>query len=199
MKFSLYLTVLAFMLCAALAGAGPVTWTLNGVVFGDGGTASGSLTFDADAGVACSGGTTPCGVFSAVDIVTTLGSALPGNTYTFVCGQDVATCGGVSPDSSEVLLLASNAADQTGLPAFALFFTPAAGPPAGLSDAGGLISLVSNGLEAPCGSSACSAPATPSRTITAGSIVSPEPASLGMLLAGLGAIGIARRRSGGVR
>ena len=198
MKFSFCRSVLALLVCGVSAGAGPITWTLNGVIFSDGGTASGSLTFDPDAGTACSGGTSPCGVFSAVNIVTTIGASLTGNTYSFVCGQDVATCNGVSPDSSEVLLLTSNAANQTGLQAFALFFTPGGGPPAGLTDAGGLIGLVGNGLEGTCSNSACSQPVPPIRTIITGGIAAPEPTSWGMLLAGLGAIGIARRRSAGL-
>src|SRR5581483_4694231 len=115
------------VLCALSVSvwATAITYTLNGVTFGDGGTASGSFTFDADAGAPCSGGSSPCGTYSNVDVVTSLGSARGGATYTEVCGQDVPSCNGVSPDSTEVMFLTSTAANQNGMPALALFFTAA--------------------------------------------------------------------------
>ncbi len=154
------------------AYAVPVRYQLSGVQLSDGGTISGSFTFDADAGTPCSSGASPCGVYSNVSVVTTTGSARTGATYTFVCGQ-VATCTGVTPDSTEVMFLTSNAANQTGNPALALFFT-AAGPvpPAGLSDASGIIDLSNTGAgvgqEASCSDVACSTPAAPARVTTAG-------------------------------
>ncbi|MEZ5894401.1 MAG: VPLPA-CTERM sorting domain-containing protein [Parvularculaceae bacterium] len=58
-----------FGLCAP-AGATPVTWTLADAVFSDGGTASGTFIYDADANV-----------YSNVDIVTTAGSKQSGAEY----------------------------------------------------------------------------------------------------------------------
>jgi hypothetical protein len=126
----LCLTVVVFALLLNIAAtAEPLTWYLSGVVFNDGGSASGGFTFDPDAGTPCSTGASPCGLYSNVVIQTTAGATLPGATYTFVCGQDVPTCTGVSPDSTMVLHLTTKAADQTGNAAFALFFTGVARPP----------------------------------------------------------------------
>jgi hypothetical protein len=185
------------MLLGALSlTAGPITYNLIGVTFNDGGTASGSFTFDADAGIPCSGGGPVCGVYSNIDIVTTTGSSVTGATYTFACGQDVPSCTGVPPNSTEVLLLTSNAADQTGLQGFALFFTGVGvAPPGGLSDAGGGFdvsnssSSVGAGSEALCVDAACSGATTPARSTVAGQ-VSPEPSSGLLLGASLGMLGL---------
>src|ERR1700683_2077732 len=69
------------------AYAGPVTWTLSGVAFSDGITASWSFTFNADAGTACSTGSTPCGAYSNVDITTTAGGGFPAETFLDVYGN----------------------------------------------------------------------------------------------------------------
>ena len=123
----------------------------------------------------------PCGKFSDINIVTTTGSSRTGATYKFVCGQDVATCTGLSPDSTAVLTLTTSAADQTGLPAFALFFTGVGVlPPMGLMDFGGTIDIsnaspnTGAGNEATCADAACSAPAPPSRTTVNGVVGSSE-------------------------
>jgi hypothetical protein len=179
--FRLTLCSLTLVLLSSAANASVLTWYLNGVKFDDGGTASGSFNFDPDGGTPCSTGATPCGRFSNVSITTTSGSTRTGATYTFVCGQDVPTCTGVSPDSTAVLNLTSSAANQTGLPAFALFFTGVGGtPPQGLTDFGGTIDVsnssasVGAGLEASCADAACSAPAPPTRITVAGVVASSE-------------------------
>jgi hypothetical protein len=179
-RLYLIVCVFAFLLTFS-ATAQPLTWFLQGVTFGDGGTASGSFNFDPDAGTPCRTGASPCGLFSNVQIRTTTGSSRTGATYTFVCGQDVPTCTGVSPNSTQVLNLTTTSANQTGLPAFALFFTGVSGvPPQGLTDFGGSIDIsnssasVGTGLEASCADAACSAPAAPSRATTAGTVGSSE-------------------------
>lgn len=48
LKPSVSFVVATLLLCAANAFAFPVTWTLSGVTFSDGGTASGSFQYDAD-------------------------------------------------------------------------------------------------------------------------------------------------------
>jgi hypothetical protein len=58
------------------AEATPVVWTLNGITFNDGGTASGSFIHDADLAYCCGMGT----VLSAT-VTTTAGSAGNGTTY----------------------------------------------------------------------------------------------------------------------
>jgi hypothetical protein len=178
------------------AVAGPVLWTVN-VTFSDGGTATGTFDFNADAGTACSTASSPCGLYSNVDIVTTTGSSLSGATYTTVCGVGGDTsCTGVSPDSTEVLFLTSAALNQTGNQAIAFFFlAPGVLPPNGLSDAGGSYDL--SGVagivqESFCNDAGCDAPVDNSRVSTAGSVSTPEPSTALLLAAPLVMLGLAR-------
>jgi hypothetical protein len=197
------LPALLALLLSAAASAAPVVWTLNGVKLSDGGTATGSFTFNPNSGTAC-GSFSPCGTYSNVDIVTTNGSSRTGVTYSFVCGQNVASCTGVTPDSTEVLFLSSNAANQIGDPALAFFFTGVGVfPPEGLSDAGGVIDIsnasgsVGTVLEAACNNAACSVPSGVTRLSTAGTVSAvPEPAGWLLLLAGFAAIVPLRSRLG---
>ena len=138
----------AFLVLTVLsvpASASPVLWTLAGVTFADGGTASGSFIYDAD-----------LNAYSAVNVTTTAGSViLTGATLQYVAP-------GLAPTSGEVLTAASNAGDLTGTRAFALFFSSA------LTDAGGTVFL--DGQEASCGDATCSFPSPPSRLVNAGSV-----------------------------
>lgn len=170
-------TAIALGAISMAAHAIPVRYNLTGIQLNDGGTITGGFTFDADAGTPCSTGASPCGIYSNVNIVTTNGTSRTGASYTFVCGQ-VPTCTGVPPDSTEVLFLTTNAANQTGLPALAIFFTGVGQvPPAGLSDAGGTLDVSNSSFsvgavqEASCGNAGCATPAAPSRVSTAGSAV----------------------------
>lgn len=141
-------TIFSLLALALAASAMPVNWTLSGVTLNDGVTVNGTFTFNPDSGTACTGGTTPCGTYSNVDITTTTGGGLAGTTFLDVCETDVPSCTGLSPDSTEVLFLTSNAANQTGLLAIAFFFTGVgAFPPAGLTDAGGIIDVSNSSLE----------------------------------------------------
>jgi hypothetical protein len=204
MKFAYNMmrSVAALFLVTAAASASPITWTLNGVTLSDGGTASGTFTFNPDTGTAC-GSSSPCGVYSNVHIVTTNGTSRTGAIYSFVCEQDVAGCNGVSPDSTEVMLLSTNAANQAGNPALALFFTSiGALPPQGLTDAGGTIDIsnssgsVGSLEEGACANAGCSLPTNPVRFSTAGSVAAiPEPSTWLLLTMGLGVVGVRFRRS----
>src|SRR5690348_8235107 len=112
------LFLIAVVLFVTLASAQPITYYVQGT-YSDGGTFNGSFNYDAAANK-----------YSAVNIVTTPGTVrTAGALYLFVCGQDVATCTGVAPDATGYLNLTSTAADQTGLPAMSLFFTPSLSPP----------------------------------------------------------------------
>ena len=169
--------------------------------FSSGGTISGSFDFDADAGTACSTDSSPCGLYSNVNVTTTTDGTLSGSTYSFVCGQDVVSCTGVVPDSTEVQFLTSNAANQMGLPALAVFFlAPGPLPPSGLSDAGGTFDISNTiagvAVEAACADGACSTPASTQRDSNAGVVTSavPEPATWAFLLTGVGAMTMLRRR-----
>ncbi len=197
-------TVIAISAMALTVHAGPLTWVLNNVTFPDGVTASGSFTFDADAGTACSSASSPCGTYSNVDIMTTAAGAFPAETFVAVCGDGagfasyVPSCTGVSPDSTEVLLLTSTAADQTGLPGLAIFFTGVgAVPPAGLTDAGGTIDVSDSSLSVGalslgyCNDSSC-ASANELVGNDAGSVSAPEPSSVLLLAASLAVLGLVK-------
>jgi hypothetical protein len=195
-------TVFALLILSLNASAKPITWTLSGVTFNGGGTASGSFIFNPDAGTLCSTGDSPCGMFSNIDITTTSGGGLPGATYLYACGENVVACNGEIPDSTEVLFLTSTAANQDGLDGLAFVFAPIGLPPDGLTDAGGTIDISNSGLfggfveEGTCVNAACSAPASP-REGDAGSVVSssvPEPSSGLLLGTSLAALGLVRFR-----
>jgi hypothetical protein len=159
------------------ASAVPINWVLSGVTLDDGGTVSGSFVYDVTTNS-----------FATVNITTTNGSSRTGQVYHFVCGQDVPTCNGLTPSSGNALYLTSTAANQTGLPALALFFTPP------LSNITG--SRSASGLEATCNNATCAAPVPPIRNVTAGTVTSatlqptPIPTTwllvmTGLILAGL--------------
>jgi len=170
----LFRIAIAITALTVAASAFPRVYTFTGVTLNDGGTVSGTFTFDADAGTPCSTHASPCGVYSNINVTTSTGSARTGATYTAVCGTNVPSCTGVSPDSTEVLLLTSTAANQAGLPAVAIFFTTIGGvPPAGLSDTTGPIDVsgaVGIGQEAGCSNAVCFGPAPPARFFNAGSV-----------------------------
>jgi hypothetical protein len=141
-------TLLGLSIFSVSASAFPRVWTLSGVTFADGGTASGTFTYDASTNT-----------YSAINVTTTAGTTIvTGATYSFFSN-------GFAPSSTGVLLNASNAADLTGTRAFALFFATA------LTNAGGTVTL-SPGDEANCGDAGCTSPAAPSRATTAGSVSS---------------------------
>lgn len=157
--------VLMLAVCLVTTASGyPIAYSLVGVQFNDGGTASGSFIFDP-----------ATGLYSNVNITTTDGSARTGATYTFVCGQDVATCTGLAPNSTELLNLTTTDANQTGEPGLALFFTGVGGTQ-GLGtatqfDISNSSLNVGAGQEASCKDAACSQPADPSRVTVAGFVV----------------------------
>jgi hypothetical protein len=190
-------TVFALLASAVAASALPISWTLTGITFDDGGGARGSFTFNPDTGTPCGPFITPCGTYSNINITTTTGGFVTGANYVNACGSDVPTCFGLGPnaDNTAVLFLTSQAVDQTGLPALLFFFTP---PFAGLTDAGGTIDLSGssgfNVAEFVCGDSGCDFPDSSSgfRFGNAGSVtggglvdsVAPEPSSALLLLGG---------------
>ncbi len=155
----------ALLLLAASASAYPTAWTLVGVQFNDGGTATGSFVYDP-----------ATNLYSYVNITTSGGSALPGATYKFVCGQDVASCTGVAPNSTQLLNLTTTNTNQTGEPGLALFFTGVGGTQ-GLGsgptefDISNASLNVGAGQEAICANAACSSPTNPSRVTIAGFVV----------------------------
>jgi len=93
-----------FVLLSVGACAGPITWTLQGVTFADGGTASGSFVFDATADV-----------YSSINITTTVGSVLGGSTYGYPNA-------GIVGGPFDLITVASNAADLTGTPVLYVYW-----------------------------------------------------------------------------
>ena len=94
--------ILAVFLVASASGY-PIAYTLVGVQFNDGGAAFGSFIYDP-----------ATNVYSNVNITTTdrLGSQR-GDLYV-VCGQDVPSCTGVAPNSTELLNLTTSDAEPDG-------------------------------------------------------------------------------------
>jgi hypothetical protein len=138
---------------AGSAWAVPQTWTLFGVMFDDGGTASGSFTFDPDTNT-----------YSAVNVTTTSGASRTGATFAFVC---TAPCTGIAPPGpgAVLMLTTSSAGDQTGLPGMSMRFQS---PLSNVPDKG---VAIDTGLEATCSDAGCSNPVDPVRRIIAGHVV----------------------------
>jgi PEP-CTERM motif len=175
------LASLIFLLSAG-AWASPLTWTLQGVTFTDGGTASGSFVFDATSGI-----------FSSINITTTTGSVLTGANYTFPDPGNVAHNG-----PAELFMVTSNAADLTGTPILTLIWA------SNLTNAGGIVPFSStlNSGETTCTSPTCSSiDQTTGRTTTAGAISAPasvpEPATILLVGSALAVLGWWRTHSCG--
>jgi len=137
------------------AHATPVVWYLSGVTFNDGGTASGSFTYDAD--------TT---TYSAINISTTAGSTIPvGNSYNI-------TQSGIGCGTAEVVCLLDSfdGPDYTGDLGLTLAHV---GTP--LTNGGGTITLTF-AREYTCENSSCSSVGAPLRLLDAGSITT-DPAA----------------------
>jgi len=138
-------------LTALQAIAAPVTWTLSGVTFADGGAASGSFVYDASTNT-----------YSSVNITTTAGENLPGATYHFISTFFA---------SNYAVFVTLGSGSLTGTTALYLEFSSA------LTNAGGTVPLVVGPTftvqsdEGTCPNSTCSTGAAPSRQVSAGSVV----------------------------
>jgi hypothetical protein len=162
------LRLLSFLVAAVGLQASPIVWSLSGVTFSDGGTATGSFTFDADTST-----------YSAIDIQTA-GGSIPGTLY-------LDTDTSLSALGAFIFIGFPVASPVIGTQELLLQFTSA------LTDAGGADSL-SVGGEGPCADAACDG-FTDLRGVTSGSVTTtPEPSSFGLGLLGA-AIVLAFRRS----
>ena len=182
-----FLLAAAVMMTALNALAVPTVWTLAGVTFSDGGTASGSFVYDADSNT-----------YSSINIVANGGTNPTLNTsYFFAC---TVPCSGLAPSSGAVLTLSVAPSNNlTGLPAFALIFSTS------LDNGGGSRSVIGS-QNATCNNARCTAPIAPTRTVAAGAIaaVAPPPRLvptlsnsslilLGMMMIGVAGFGAGRR------
>ena len=146
------------------ASAVPITWTLQDFAFVDGGTASGMFDFDADTGQV-----------SNIDIITTAGTILPGETFQF----------NIDFGDRFFLFTSEPTSDAGSVPAFSFLLASS------LTNAGGTIAVES-------GSEGAGPPDGIQRFIASGSLTTisevPLPAAAWMFLAGLGGLSAARRK-----
>lgn len=178
MKFkSFAFAFLAMFASMGAAHAAAVTWYLQDVAFDDGGTASGSFDFDADTAI-----------FSNINVITTTGSVLPGETYDIVLPS--------SPGNSTFLSFANSTGigDFTGTYAIGLELS------APMTNLGGLIAINLAGfaLESYCGTADCFAVVQPLRLVTSGYITSevPLPGAFFIFAVGLAGLRASRRKMG---
>ncbi len=170
------LLVTAALIIAHASTAGPVTWNLSGVTFSDGATASGSMTWDADAQV-----------LSSWNISVTNGN-LSAYTYTPSDSTGGDYYQGVSGFQSTFIISENGSTRE-------LLMTPVAA----LSDAGGTVAINLNTWGGGSGSVECFNCA-PWRIIESGSFTTnttpptPEPTPIGLLGLGFAAMGLFARK-----
>jgi len=154
------LSIVAFFVSAAV-NAAPVAWTIDSLVFDDGGTGSGTFSYDADTNT-----------YSDIAIVTTAGTGFGGASYTSVID--------FAPNDSTRLAVMIFPLES--LPALELSFASS------LTNSGGIIAIDGLG-ESICGQE-CQYPVAELRGISSGQISAvPVPAAVwlfGSALAGLG-------------
>jgi hypothetical protein len=160
---------------SASADPTPITWTLSGVTFSGGATASGSFVYDATTNT-----------FTSID-VTVAGSLFGNGTYTTLDP-------GFGSSATELVTVPSTLLDFTGTPVLALDFSSP------LTDAGGPnpLGIGSHGIQQ-CLDAACSASnvefAVASGSVVGGSVApTPEPSSLLLFSTGLLGLGQFLRR-----
>lgn len=165
-----------FFALVSSAHAAPILWTLNNVVFGDGGTATGSFVFNADAG--------PIGTFISFNISSQGGtSGLGPNRHGFQIPREETFFFRIVPQ-----LLP----DLTDSPVLELSY-----PDSSLSDDGGTVPILGVS-EGTCFNSDCSAVFGFARlSISAGTLAGSatrEPTSVSLVAFGLCALFWRRRR-----
>jgi len=187
-KRTAFFVLMLSLLLPFTASANPIMWTLNDFEFNDGGFAIGSFVFDADTAL-----------FSEVNITTTAGSTLSGDTYGFAGPYSGRTSGSFATSDT------ADYTDQLN------FFFNIDGV---MSNAGGTLNVFGFNSydigdfawgEGICSDSACGdyddaltsrsylVNSTP--TITGAAVDVPSPGTLSLLMLGLIAAGLVRRKS----
>jgi hypothetical protein len=172
--------------CAALATT--VQWTISGATFEDGGTLTGSFTYDFTNNT-----------ISSISVTTTAGGGFPAATFTTLLPTIL-----VNPNYIPLLTPACTpSVNCTGMPALALAFaTP-------ITAAGGSVALdLGNGTQRTCTNAACTSVAAPGQRflktgVVAGTVLATgipvlsnsALMSLGLMLAAGGAL-LLRRNEG---
>ena len=167
-----------FVLSAAHAAAGPITWNFTGT-FTDGGSASGSFIFDAG-----------LDTYSSVNINTTTNGPISGANYLVTEPQFTNT-------STSVVFAPAVVANYTNTHILVLTF------PTALTNAGGTISINAPfSGEGNCSASNCNGNNSVLRLFSSGSVTSgaavtatPEPSSIMMAGLGLAALAAWRNRA----
>ena len=173
------IVALVLAVFAGSAQAAPNLWTLDNVVFEDGGTATGTFLYDADADI-----------YSAISVTTTVGSTLPGEFYQFE-----------NPDlnsNATSLFLTAIANPVIGTQAFNMNLDSA------LTNAGGIVVLATpppiTAFESTCAVDPCIFFQTSdNRAVTSGTVFAqsapvPEPSSALLFPVGLAIWARALRR-----
>ncbi len=174
-------TLLLALLASASAGAATVTWTLDNVTFGDGGTATGSFVYDASTNI-----------YSSISIVTSASpSWIPTTSYGVV---DVAPS---ITNAGQVAFI--NTASAGALPDRSFAYRLLLKFSSPLTDAGGTASLINfpPSAEMFCVSPSCIPPST-LRQIDAGQVtgtssVVPVPAAVWLFASAVGLMVSLRR------
>ncbi len=172
MQSTIHKFFVALCLSCVPACATPVLWTLSGVTFNDGGTASGSFLYNADTNA-----------FTSINVTTTPGSNFSGAAYIAFSPSHSSTNGG------ELFFVTASSGNLSNTPSL---FLDLSSP---MTNGGGTISFITSFVaagtgddwfEGQCIGSTC-AGGTILRDLTGGEIVStPEPNSFWPMLLLLG-------------
>ncbi len=164
------LFLLALVLVVTGAQAQPTTFYLQNVTFTDGGTASGTFTYNP-----------ATNTYTNIVIKTTPGTVRTGETYLAVCG---ANCAPLDAAADHAIFLPVATTNPTGMPSLYMVFSPALTTFGGFDyGLGGVLRALDN--EGNCTDSTCLFFVTATdRKITGGTVAPTEPSMLMLMMWG---------------